>query len=116
VVAFWVNRAAHDRSFSALLSSTRDTALARIFNPDRLGKLPLPDDVAKTPLRSEEMGEEGGLGLKLIEAELVGDEPEEDEPAENELAEDEPEEDGAEEGEPVEDNPVPAESAKSRTS
>ena len=83
VAAFWVNRAAHDRSFSALLSSTRDAALAKIFNPERLGKLPLPDDVAKTPLRFEEMGEEGGLGLKLIEAEPAGGEPDEDAPAED---------------------------------
>jgi hypothetical protein len=100
VAAFWVNNAAHDRSFSALLSSTRDAALAKIFNPERLGKLPLPDDVAKTPLRFEEMGEEGGLGLKLVEAEPAGGEPEEGEP---------------EEDEPAEDDPLAAEPAKSGT-
>lgn len=66
--AFWINGVAHDRSFSAYLSATRDPALHRIFNPERLGKLPLPDDVAKTALKFVEMGEEGGLGLKLLKA------------------------------------------------
>lgn len=93
VAAFWVNNAAHDRSFSALLSSTRDAALAKIFNPERLGKLPLPDDVAKTPLRFEEMGE-GGLELKLVEAEPAGGEPEEDKPAEDDPLAPEPEKSG----------------------
>jgi len=95
-VAFWINRVAHDRSFSALLSSTRDAKLARIFNPETLGKLPLQGDVAKTPLKFEVMGKEGGLGLTLIETKPAGDEPAENEPAENEPAEDEPAE-----GDPV---------------
>ena len=53
-------------------------------------------DVAKTPLKFEVMGKEGGLGLTLIETKPAGDEPAENEPAENEPAEDEPAE-----GDPV---------------
>jgi hypothetical protein len=93
VAAFWVNNASHDRSFSALLSSTRDAALAKIFNLERLGKLPLPDHVSKRLLRFEEMGE-GGLGLKLVEAEPAGGEPEEDKPAEDDPLTAEPEKSG----------------------
>jgi hypothetical protein len=70
-VAFYANGVSHDRSFSAFLSSTRDPALAGIFTSPRLGKLPLPEDVAATPLRFEKMDGEGGLGLKLVEAKLV---------------------------------------------
>lgn len=89
-VAFWINGVAHDRSFSALLSSTRDPKLARIFNPETLGKLPLQGIVAKTPLKFEVMGKEGGLGLTLVETDPAGDEPAEDEPAEDEPAEVDP--------------------------
>jgi hypothetical protein len=82
-VAFWINRVAHDRSFSALLSSTRNAKLAMIFNPETLGKLPLQGDVAKTPLKFEVMGKEGGLGLTLVETKPAEDEPAGDEPAED---------------------------------
>ena len=86
-MAIWINGVAHDRSFSAYLSATRDRNLARIFNPERLGKLLLPDDVAKTALKFVEMGDEGGLGLKLVKAppryDPVANDAEEDEPAQS---------------------------------
>lgn len=46
--------------------------------------------VAKTPLKFEVMGKEGGLGLTLVETDPAGDEPAEDEPAEDEPAEVDP--------------------------
>jgi len=97
--AFWTNRVAHDRSFSAILSSTRDAALAKIFDPTRLGKLPLPPDVAKKSLRFEKLGE-GGWGLIL-----VGNAPAEDESAEDEPVEGGPVEGGPMEGGPANNNP-----------
>jgi hypothetical protein len=91
-IAFWTNRVAHDRSFSAILSSTRDAALAEIFDPKTLGKLPLPPDVAKMPLRFVEL-REGGWGLILVGNAPAEDEPADDEPVEDEPANDEPAED-----------------------
>ena len=88
-IAFWTNRVAHDRSFSAILSSTRDAALAEIFDPKTLGKLPLPPDVAKMPLRFVEL-REGGWGLVLVENAPAEDDSGEDESAEGEPAEGEP--------------------------
>jgi len=70
-IAFWINGVSHDRCFSTFLSSTRDAGIATIFNSQRLGKLPLPEDVAVRLLRFEEVGE-GGLGLKLAEDEAAG--------------------------------------------
>jgi len=61
------NNASHDKSFSTLLSISRDPELANLFPECCHGKLPLPRQTMRARLRVEEM-EDGGQSLKPKDA------------------------------------------------
>jgi len=61
--AYMRNGVSHDKSFSAILASTRDPGLMGLFHARVLGKLPLPKSVRTAKLKFGKM-EEGGLGFK----------------------------------------------------
>lgn len=56
------NGVSHNKSFSAILTSTRDMGLTDLFHEQRLGRLPLPDEIRHTQLRFGRM-RRGGLGF-----------------------------------------------------
>jgi hypothetical protein len=67
-LAYYHNGVSCDRSFSSILSSTRDSNIAKIFHHQVLGKLPLPKHIRRAMLRFGKMKEgEGGLGFHVVE-------------------------------------------------
>jgi hypothetical protein len=62
-LAYKANGVSHNKSFSAILTSTRDIGLMDLFHKQVLGRLPLPQSVRRAKLRFGDMGD-GGLGFK----------------------------------------------------
>jgi hypothetical protein len=61
-IAYNSNGVSHNKSFSAILTSTRDMTLTDLFHEQRLGRLPLPDEIKETGLTfGKTRG--GGLGF-----------------------------------------------------
>ncbi|KAG0646652.1 hypothetical protein D0Z07_7475 [Hyphodiscus hymeniophilus] len=60
--AYRSNGVSHNKSFSAILTSTRDMGLTDLFHEQRLGRMPLPEEIQKTKLRFGRM-KGGGLGF-----------------------------------------------------
>lgn len=56
VYSFYSNGCSHNKTFSAILAATRDEGLAGLFEKERMGRLPLSDDVRRTELRFGELG------------------------------------------------------------
>src|ERR1700724_791934 len=68
-LAYHHNGVCYDKSFSSILSSTRDSNIAKIFHHQVLGKLPLPKNIRQAKLRFGRMKEgEGGLGFHVVTA------------------------------------------------
>jgi hypothetical protein len=60
--AYWTNGHSHAKTFSAILASTRDTGLTRLFRSEAEGRLPLHDEVRNAKLMFGR-GPNGGLGF-----------------------------------------------------
>jgi hypothetical protein len=61
-IAYRSNGVSHNKTFSAILTSTRDMGLTDLFHEQRLGRLPLPDEIKNTKLKfGKTRG--GGLGF-----------------------------------------------------
>lgn len=66
-LAYYHNGVCYDMSFSSILSSTRDSGIAKLFHHQVLGKLPLPRNIRRAHLRFGRMKEgEGGLGFHVV--------------------------------------------------
>ena len=48
--AYWTNGHSHAKTFSAILASTRDTGLTKLFRSEAEGKLPLHNEVRNAKL------------------------------------------------------------------
>jgi hypothetical protein len=62
-LAYMTNGVSHNKSFSAILTSTRDAGLTELFHAQILGRLPLPQSVRRARLRFGGL-QDGGLGFK----------------------------------------------------
>ena len=62
-LAYMTNGVSHNKSFSAILTSTRDAGLTELFHAQILGRLPLPQSVRRARLRFGNLPD-GGLGFK----------------------------------------------------
>jgi hypothetical protein len=61
-LAYRTNGVSHNKSFSAILTSTRDAGLMELFHAQTLGRLPLPQSVRRARLRFGGL-RDGGLGF-----------------------------------------------------
>jgi hypothetical protein len=55
--AFWKNGVSHSKSFSAILTATRDKSLTSLFDNEIIGRLPLSQKVRHAKLRFGELRE-----------------------------------------------------------
>jgi hypothetical protein len=60
--AYWTNGHSHAKTFSAILASTRDRGLTKLFRSEAEGRLPLHEDVRNAKLMFGRLSN-GGLGF-----------------------------------------------------
>ena len=57
--AYWTNGHSHAKTFSAILASTRDRGLTKLFRSEAEGRLPLHDEVRNAKLMFGRLPNEG---------------------------------------------------------